>query len=105
MFTAHPTEAARRSILAKLRAVADELDAEASRAAHVRAGRRASRPGPTTRLAELVDTLWQTDELRLTRPDPRDEARNAVYYLADLAPEAAPAGADRPGHDPGASWA
>ncbi len=92
VFTAHPTEAARRSILTKLRAVADELDAEA--VANALDG--AAEPDPTRaartdrRLAELLDLLWQTDELRLDRPDPTDEARNAVYYLGDLAAEAAP---------------
>jgi phosphoenolpyruvate carboxylase len=87
VFTAHPTEAARRSILSKLRAVADELDAEA--AAAILYG--ASDSGPSTRrFAELIDLLWQTDELRLDRPDPTDEARNAVYYLRDLYADAAP---------------
>ncbi|MGI5147614.1 phosphoenolpyruvate carboxylase [Plantactinospora sp. CA-294935] len=87
VFTAHPTEAARRSILSKLRAVADELDAEA--AAAILYG--ASDEGPASRrLAELLDLLWQTDELRLDRPDPTDEARNAIYYLRDLYAEAAP---------------
>jgi phosphoenolpyruvate carboxylase len=82
VFTAHPTEAARRSILTKQRAIADELAAEA-----VRAG--AGHPPRDQRFAELLDLLWQTDELRLDRPDPTDEARNAVYYLRDLYAEAA----------------
>jgi phosphoenolpyruvate carboxylase len=89
VFTAHPTEAARRSILAKLRSIADELDAEAARAA-LYGTDAADAARVERRLAEVIDMLWQTDELRLTRPDPRDEARNAVYYLTDLASDAAP---------------
>jgi phosphoenolpyruvate carboxylase len=85
VFTAHPTEAARRSILSKLRGIADELDAEAAAVALY-----GSAPPADRRLAELIDLLWQTDELRLDRPDPTDEARNAVYYLADLYADAAP---------------
>ncbi len=85
VFTAHPTEAARRSILSKLRAVADELDAEAAATDLYGGGAPAD-----ARLAELIDLLWQTDELRLDRPDPKDEARNAVYYLTDLYAGAAP---------------
>jgi phosphoenolpyruvate carboxylase len=84
VFTAHPTEAARRSILTKLRSIADELEAEY--AASVLFGETAR---SDSRLAELLDLLWQTDELRLDRPDPTDEARNAVYYLSDLWEDAA----------------
>ena len=86
VFTAHPTEAARRSILSKLRAVADALDAEAAAAALFGAVPKED----DRRLAEVLDLLWQTDELRLDRPDPTDEARNAIYYLRDLYAEAAP---------------
>lgn len=78
VFTAHPTEAARRTILIKLRQVATLLDEGAS-APDAAAQRRVRR-----RLEELVDLLWQSDELRVARPDVVDEARNAVYYLDEL---------------------
>jgi phosphoenolpyruvate carboxylase len=73
VFTAHPTEAARRSVLIKLRKIADTLMDE-----------RVSDATRTTRLAELIDLLWQTDELRLEKPHVLDEARNALYYMNDI---------------------
>ncbi len=77
VFTAHPTEAARRSILNKLGEVAKLLDEDFN-------------PRLNERLAETVDLLWQTDELRLDRPEPLDEAMNALYYLDDLAKNTVP---------------
>ena len=71
VFTAHPTEAARRSVLSKLGTIADLLDDKKDSIRE-------------RRLAETVDLLWQTDELRLGRPEPLDEAVNALYYLDDL---------------------
>jgi phosphoenolpyruvate carboxylase len=76
VFTAHPTEAARRTVLYKLRQIADLL--------------AASGPRVTARLEETIDLLWQTDELRIARPDVVDEARNAVWYFDNLHADAVP---------------
>ena len=76
VFTAHPTEAARRTVLYKLREIAELLESNG--------------PRVTARLEETVDLLWQTDELRIARPNVVDEARNAVWYFDGLHADAVP---------------
>ena len=71
VFTAHPTEAARRSVLSKLTTISELLDQHESEIRN-------------TRLAEAIDLIWQTDELRLGQPEPLDEAVNSLYYLDEL---------------------
>jgi phosphoenolpyruvate carboxylase len=86
VFTAHPTEAKRRTVLTKLARIADllrALDLESPTPEEERAAHEALRE-------ELV-SLWQTEETRAYKPDVMDEVRNGLYYfeatLHDLAPE------------------
>lgn len=82
VFTAHPTEVARRSVLTKVAAIAELLGDVPDGAARQAWAQR--------RLAELVDLLWQTDELRRDRLSPVDEAAAAMYYLARTGSVVAP---------------
>jgi len=77
VFTAHPTEAARRSVLSKMTTISQLLELPESQT-------------KSQRLAEAIDLLWQTDELRLGRPEPLDEAVNSIYYLDELLQETVP---------------
>jgi phosphoenolpyruvate carboxylase len=86
VFTAHPTEAARRTTLGHLHRIAELLQSEGPE----RPGRHAAgydhHVGHRTDrlLAEAVELLWLTDDLRVAQPEPMDEARNALYYFDQL---------------------
>ena len=86
VFTAHPTEAKRRTVLTKFHRLASllhQLDFES--------------PSPDEgasvieRLREELASLWETEETRAYKPGVLDEVRNGLYYfettLFDLAPE------------------
>jgi phosphoenolpyruvate carboxylase len=86
VFTAHPTEAKRRTVLTKFSRIAQllhQLDFEF--------------PTPEEKaraldqLREELASLWETEETRSYRPGVLDEVRNGLYYfettLFDLAPE------------------
>ncbi|WP_369068540.1 phosphoenolpyruvate carboxylase [Kineococcus terrestris] len=85
VFTAHPTESSRRSVLDLLLRITGIVEASEDpqqRPLDAERGRR--------RLAELVDLLWQTDELRVDRPRVVDEARSALHYLRTLTSDVLP---------------
>ena len=85
VFTAHPTEASRRSILDKLTEIAVLIE---------RRGETGCGPVDRSRIDrridELIDAIWQTDELRRERPDPVDEARSILYFLIEIVADGVP---------------
>jgi phosphoenolpyruvate carboxylase len=85
VLTAHPTEATRRTVLAKV----DHIAALVSRFDIVR--QTPEEEAETwAALREELASLWQTDETRPVRPSVLDEVRNGLYYfestLFDLVP-------------------
>ena len=85
VMTAHPTEAARRTLLEKHRRVADLLAALDNE--HLAARQRAELH---TQLAAEVEAIWQTDEVRHTQPTVLDEVNNTLYYFDTTLFEAVP---------------
>jgi phosphoenolpyruvate carboxylase len=80
VFTAHPTEVARRSVMFKRRRISDlleQLDRVPLPAAQMDALERD--------LTAEITALWQTDDVRSARPTVRDEIRMALdYYESSL---------------------
>ena len=80
IFTAHPTEVARRSVMFKRRRISELLE-RLDRIPVPAAGLDALEQDM---LAEIT-ALWQTDDVRVARPTVRDEIRMALdYYEASL---------------------
>ncbi|HEX8458844.1 MAG TPA: phosphoenolpyruvate carboxylase [Pyrinomonadaceae bacterium] len=86
VFTAHPTEVARRTVLFKRRRIADQLerlgrlplsDTEAADAERA--------------IAREINALWQTDEIRRQKPTVTDEIKMGLDYypsvIIDTLPE------------------
>jgi phosphoenolpyruvate carboxylase len=80
VFTAHPTEVARRSVMFKRRRISDLLEQLD----------RIPVPAPEMEALERdltaeITALWQTDDVRTARPTVRDEIRMALdYYESSL---------------------
>ncbi|WP_022872082.1 phosphoenolpyruvate carboxylase [Nesterenkonia alba] len=76
VLTAHPTEARRNAITSSLRRIGALLDE-----------RDDPRMGPaaqarnTRDLAEEIDNMWRTAQLRVTSPSPLDEVRTALNFF------------------------
>ena len=76
VLTAHPTEAARRTVLtAHLRVGALLAELDDPLLSHAR------RNEIEAELATQITTLWQTDEVRSKRPRVLDEIRNGLWFF------------------------
>ncbi|MDP2830068.1 MAG: phosphoenolpyruvate carboxylase [Sulfuricellaceae bacterium] len=85
VFTAHPTESKRRTIMENLRRIfltAEQLD-------DPRTG-KALRLELMQLLEGQIQTLWKTDEVRVNKPQVRDEIKNGLFYFHESLFQAVP---------------
>ena len=85
VFTAHPTESTRRTILEKERAVVaallERLDSSLS---------PARQRAVLQRIRDAITSAWQTDPHPRQRPRVEDEMEHVLFYLADVLFEVLP---------------
>jgi phosphoenolpyruvate carboxylase len=85
VFTAHPTEVARRTVLFKRQRIAAELE----QLDRLPLTERDSEQHEQAILAEIT-ALWQTDEVRRRQPSVRDEIRMGLDYYPSVLFETLP---------------
>jgi phosphoenolpyruvate carboxylase len=78
VLTAHPTEALRRSVRRKHARIGEMLEAMESPALTWRERRNLEED-----MAEEITLLWQTDELRVRRPEVRQEVERTLLFFED----------------------
>ena len=85
VFTAHPTESKRRSIMLQMRRIFESneaLDAPPISIDHTETH--------TRNLRTHIQALWKTDEVRPSRPDVRHEIRMGMYHFKEALFDAIP---------------
>ncbi|AKC82532.1 phosphoenolpyruvate carboxylase [Verrucomicrobia bacterium IMCC26134] len=73
VFTAHPTESKRRTLLTKLRRLAGLLQQDS--------GQAPGQLGNPSAIEREIASLWLTDRSRIERPLVTDEARTGLWYF------------------------
>ncbi len=76
VFTAHPTEVARQTVLLKRRRIAEQLELLDRLPLTAEEVKQAE-----TAICAAITALWQTDEVRLTKPTVDDEIRMGLRYF------------------------
>ena len=84
VFTAHPTEAKRRTVLENQR----RLDVLPKRMEAAAPG--VERAEIEQQLRNQIQVLWKTDEVRVNRPRVEDEIKNGLFYFRETLFDAVP---------------
>ncbi len=86
VFTAHPTEVSRRTVLFKQRRIAQALDR-----LDWQPLTKAAAAAQEALIAAEITSLWQTDDVRRRRPTVTDEVRMGLDYYSDVLIDTIPA--------------